>query len=365
MLESDSMPRISIVIPVFNAEKHLRECLDSVRAQTFADWECICVDDGSTDGSPSVLAQYATSDPRIRVVRREHSNAGSARNAGMEPARGDFLQFLDADDVFSPGMLETMLYASKTSGADIAVCKVRMFHDGKSVPRLPSRARNRVDAEYANPATSLDIFHRFVGRVWDKLFRKAMIDRHGLRVQEIRTANDTRFVYCALALAGKVAVVDVPLVAYRISGGSLERTRSKSPDCLGEAILSLHEELQNRGLFKNGSMLEAHLKKWTATVLFWNLDSIDTAAGCERAYVLFSKMSGLLSLQDLLPDIRKDDPDCADCLDMICKGSSPFEYLWFRHDKLRRELASLRRGGLLRRALRKIWKTAFRLRSER
>ena len=96
------MPRISIVIPVFNAETHLRECLDSVRAQTFADWECICVDDGSTDGSPSVLAQYATSDPRIRVVRREHSNAGAARNAGMELARGEFLQFLDADDVFSP-----------------------------------------------------------------------------------------------------------------------------------------------------------------------------------------------------------------------------------------------------------------------
>ena len=358
-------PVISVIIPVYNVEPWLLECLDSICAQTFTDWECICVDDGSTDSSLAILNEFATKDNRFRVIRREHSNAGACRNAGMDRARGKFLQFLDSDDVFSPGMLETMLSASKTSGADIAVCKVRMFHDGKSVPRLPSRARNRVDAEYANPATSLDIFHRFVGRVWDKLFRKATIDRHGLRFQEIRTANDTRFVYCALALAGKVAVVDVPLVAYRISGGSLERTRSKSPECLGEAILSLHEEFRNRGLFRNGSMLETHLKKWTASVLFWNLDSIDTAAGCERSYVLFSKMCGLLSLRDLLPDIREENPDCADCLDMICKGFSPFEYLWFRHARLRRELAFLRHGGLLRRALRKIWKTAFRLRPER
>ena len=70
-------PTVSIVMPVYNVEKYLRECLDSVRAQTFTNWECICVDDGSMDSSPAILDEYAAKDPRFRIIRREHSNAGA------------------------------------------------------------------------------------------------------------------------------------------------------------------------------------------------------------------------------------------------------------------------------------------------
>ena len=93
-------PTISIVMPVYTVASYLRDCLDSVRAQTFTDWECICVDDGSTDDSPDILDEYAAKDKRFRVVRREHSNAGACRNAGLDLARGEFLSFLDSDDMF-------------------------------------------------------------------------------------------------------------------------------------------------------------------------------------------------------------------------------------------------------------------------
>lgn len=347
-------PAVSIIMPVYDVASYLQQCLDSVRAQTFANWECICVDDGSTDGSPDILDKYAAKDPRFRIIRRKHTNAGVCRNAGLALARGEFLSFLDSDDVFAPIMLESLLSAINTQQAEIAVCGMKQFHDGHSVPRLASRISERDVCGYSDPVRTVNIFDCWVGRVWDKLFRRDLILRNGLSFQEQRTANDTRFVYCALAMARKVAVVDAPLVAYRISGRSLERTRSKSPDCLGEAIVSLYDHLRDRGLFRNGSMLEKQLKEWAATVLFWNMDSIDTANGCEQSYVLFSKICRLLSLQDVLPDIGEKDPECAACLSMVCEGASPFEYLWSRNSRIMGELRSLRRPGLPRRAFRKI-----------
>ena len=89
------MPKVAVIIPVYNVEKYLRQCLDSIVNQTLRDIEIICVDDGSTDGSSAILAEYASKDPRVKVLTREHTNAGAARNAGMAVATGEYLGFVD------------------------------------------------------------------------------------------------------------------------------------------------------------------------------------------------------------------------------------------------------------------------------
>ena len=99
------MPKISLVIPVYNTEKYLEQCLDSVLAQTFTDFEVICVDDGSTDKSIKILSEYQKKDSRIKVVFEAHKGVGNARNVGLKMATGDFIQFLDSDDFFEPIML--------------------------------------------------------------------------------------------------------------------------------------------------------------------------------------------------------------------------------------------------------------------
>lgn len=99
-------PFFSIVIPVYNVAPYLRECLDSVRAQTFTDWECICVDDGSTDESPAILDGYAETDPRFRVVHQPNAGVSAARNKGLDEAKGEWIGFLDADDIWRTDLLQ-------------------------------------------------------------------------------------------------------------------------------------------------------------------------------------------------------------------------------------------------------------------
>ena len=98
--------RFSIIIPVYNAAKYIRQCLDSVLSQTYSDWECICVDDGSTDFCPAILDEYAATDSRFIVLHQKNGGEGCARNTGLSVARGDWITWLDADDVYVSDRLE-------------------------------------------------------------------------------------------------------------------------------------------------------------------------------------------------------------------------------------------------------------------
>lgn len=95
-------PLVSIIVPVYNAEKYLRRCLGSIAGQTFAGFECILVDDGSTDGSPAICDEWAAKDGRFQVIHQKNGGASAARNAGIEAARAPWLFFIDSDDAISP-----------------------------------------------------------------------------------------------------------------------------------------------------------------------------------------------------------------------------------------------------------------------
>ena len=127
------MPQVSVVIPVYNIEAHLRQCLDSVAGQTLSDLEVICVDDGSTDTSPAILEEYAQKDPRFQVIRQANAGPGAARNRGMERSSGRYLIFLDSDDWFEPDFLERMTARAEETGADVTICRADEFdtHSGQ------------------------------------------------------------------------------------------------------------------------------------------------------------------------------------------------------------------------------------------
>lgn len=112
---------ISVIVPVYNVATYLRECLDSVLAQTYCDFEVVAVDDGSTDGSADILARYAAADRRVRVVDGDRRGVAAARNKGIDSARGDMVTFVDADDAVAPDYLMT-LATSMTDGTDMACC---------------------------------------------------------------------------------------------------------------------------------------------------------------------------------------------------------------------------------------------------
>ena len=113
------MPAISVIIPVYNVEKYLRRCLDSVLNQTFQDWEAICVNDGSPDGSAVILSEYAARDSRFKIVTKENGGLSDARNAGMAVATGEYVLYLDSDDFIHPQTLEITHYLATRDGTDI------------------------------------------------------------------------------------------------------------------------------------------------------------------------------------------------------------------------------------------------------
>lgn len=119
-------PKISIIVPIYNVEKYLRRCLDSIRAQTFTDFECICIDDGSPDGSGRILDEYAELDGRFRVIHQENAGVSAARNVGLDAARGEWIAFCDSDDWIEADYMKTMYETVAEIGADLVVCGINL-----------------------------------------------------------------------------------------------------------------------------------------------------------------------------------------------------------------------------------------------
>ena len=143
--QESSLPAVSVVIPVYNVEAYLRECLDSVIGQTLRDIEIVCIIDGSTDGSGIISAEYARRDPRIRVMEQANAGQSAARNRGVSAARGRYLYFLDSDDYLDPSALEILYREAEKDGLDI------LYFDGNTVfdPSVAGQDYSRYENYYA------------------------------------------------------------------------------------------------------------------------------------------------------------------------------------------------------------------------
>ena len=141
------MPAISVIIPIYNVEKYLRRCLDSVLNQTFTDWEAICVNDGSPDNSAAILEEYAARDSRFKIVTKKNGGLSDARNAGMQIACGDFILFLDSDDFIHPQTMEITHFLAMRDGSDI----VSFTYDRIYRPQLMVRYKLGMDTDNVIP----------------------------------------------------------------------------------------------------------------------------------------------------------------------------------------------------------------------
>jgi len=214
------MPNVSVIIPCYNAERYLVQCIDSVLGQTLGDLELICVDDGSTDRTLDILQAYQQRDHRVKVLTQANQYAGVARNAGMEIATGQYLLFLDADDYFEPYLLQRLTERADATKADICMCSAFMddLVTGELQPRFPRQNR----ALWALPMVfSLDqisdyAYFSVYPNPWNKLYRTAFVKEHGLQFQRTKRANDVFFVRASLFLAKRMTVISQPLVYYRV-----------------------------------------------------------------------------------------------------------------------------------------------------
>jgi len=216
-------PLISVVVPCYNAAPYLEECLASVRGQRVAGTagiEVIVVDDGSTDGSGALLDALAAHDPRIRPLHQANAGVSSARNAGLDAARGEFVAFVDADDRLLPGAL-TALYARAAGdpAPDIVSSRhIQRYPDGSVRPIRPAGRCRRRSAVLALLIRGDGVFNA----MYNKLYRRALLERWAIRSQPgLRVGEDALFNLEAYARAGEVAHLPAATYEYRIHGASV------------------------------------------------------------------------------------------------------------------------------------------------
>ena len=270
------LPKVSVIIPCYNAEKYLRQCLDSVAGQTLREIEIICVDDGSSDTTMDILREFGEKDERFKIITQENAGAGAARNNGLRQAAGEYLSFLDADDFFEWDMLEKAFAAAEKEQADFVVYNSDQYHMDKArFAQTPWVLRAKEIPPYM-PFTyrqlTGNVFKTFVGWAWDKLYRRSFVLEHDLWFQEQRTTNDMLFVFSALVLAKRIAVVNEVLAHQRKgSGETLSVTREKSWHCFYDALIALRQRLIQENIFWE---LEQDYINYALHFSLWHLNTL-------------------------------------------------------------------------------------------
>ena len=250
------MVKVSVIVPVYNSEKYLRECVESIINQTLKEIEILFVDDGSTDRSLAILDEYASEDNRIQIVKGKHCGGGAARNLGMQQAKGEYLSFFDSDDIMEPELLKRAYNKSKKENADITIFSVRFWNEGTGVItegdaglRVKNLPEKSVFSYKDMPERIFNSFHNWP---WNKMFRREFVEQHQIRFQEIMRTNDLLFVNKALVLAQRITTLNRNLVIYRVRfSGSCQSSNQEAPIDFYKAFLALKEFLEEQGIYDN------------------------------------------------------------------------------------------------------------------
>ncbi len=280
--------RVSVIIPAYNVEKYIRQCLDSLLVRDEVRSEVIVVDDGSTDRTLEILKEFEEKDDRVKVIEQANAGAGTARNNGMKYATGEYLAFLDADDFYDPEMLRLAYEISWSDRSDVTVwCSdnyiesKRIFTENKSSIRRDLLPEKR---PFAGIDVNYDIFRVFIGWPWDKMFRTEFVRKNGLYFQEQRTTNDLLFVFSAVAQAERISTLEAVLSHHRRQkSGSLSVSREKSWGCFYYALTALRDHLKNRGLYER---FERDFINYALHFSLWNINSLKG----DSYYLLYDKL---------------------------------------------------------------------------
>ncbi len=233
----DYVPKVSVIIPVYSAEAYLRECLNSVVNQTLKEIEIICIDDGSTDSSLSILKEYAQKDPRISVLQQENLHAGVARNAGIAVAQGDYIHFLDSDDWVDADTYEKLTALITRHGVELLkFCSFSFDNQKKEIVSSYFTDMRALQENDFEKSYSLNRDYKLLVRIsdapWSGIYLRHFLLQHNIRFDNLLCANDTSFFYRCLLHARKVYITKEKFVYYRINNiSSLIGIRAHNFDC--------------------------------------------------------------------------------------------------------------------------------------
>ena len=212
-------PKISIIIPIYNVEKYLRECLDSIVNQTLGCVEILCVNDGSPDNSLKILEEYAEKDKRIKIINKENGGYASAINAGLEVAEGEFIQIVESDDFCDSHMCEDLYNKIKDTDADFITADFYFYRDGAKKPIKTFKYLKDEDAKIESfSLKSLPYIINRPAYPWKSLYRKTFLNKNNIKMLQDGNGcyEDQPWNATVLAFADKILYLNKPYYYYRV-----------------------------------------------------------------------------------------------------------------------------------------------------
>lgn len=215
---------ISILIPVYNVEKYLRRCLDSVLAQTCTDYEVVLVNDGSTDGSGAICDAYAAEHPCFRVIHQENAGLAQVRNVSLAAARGEYITFVDSDDAIEPACLETLLHDLQDAGADVSICSwSEVSDDGTRTELTWDHKEKGFQVWNTEDAVRSLLYQKGIdNNVWGKLFTREVLE--GIVFPAGKVYEDLATVYRMFLKARRVCYRPEPLYLYTCNSTGISQS---------------------------------------------------------------------------------------------------------------------------------------------
>lgn len=249
------MPQISVVVPVYNVEKYLRECLDSLANQTFEDFEVICVNDGSDDSSPDILEEYASEDERFKIVSQENKGLSGARNTGMNYIKGRYLLFLDSDDWLELNALELLYNHANALNSEMVIFPYRYFNqETKQYEENDFTKLNMFDSSVDNknfnykniPETVFRIPHESI-----KLYDVKTLKKLAVKFPEGLNYEDAYFFYKIFFKLNKVSIIRTPIYNYRIRNDSICTTGTEKSFDIFKILTSIENFLKEDEIYES------------------------------------------------------------------------------------------------------------------
>lgn len=249
------MPQISVVVPVYNVEKYLRECLDSLANQTFEDFEVICVNDGSDDSSHDILEEYASEDERFKIVSQENKGLSGARNTGMNYIKGRYLLFLDSDDWLELNALELLYNHANALNSEMVIFPYRYFNqETKQYEENDFTKLNMFDSSVDNknfnykniPETVFRIPHESI-----KLYDVKTLKKLAVKFPEGLNYEDAYFFYKIFFKLNKVSIIRTPIYNYRIRNDSICTTGTEKSFDIFKILTSIENFLKEDEIYES------------------------------------------------------------------------------------------------------------------
>lgn len=315
-------PKVSVLVPICNVERYLEECLDSLVAQSFTDFEVLCINDGSTDGSLAIIHRYMEADARFRVIDKPNSGYGASMNMGLANAIGEYIAILESDDFFEPNALELLVDAAERNQSDVVKADFYLYW---STPQERDELFRIVDEQEVGrtmrPIDDLAIFFRKPS-IWSALYRSSFLRDNGIDFLETPGASyqDAGFNFKVWASAARATFIADPILHYRQDNEKSSVNSAAKVYCVCDEYASMASFVNDR--LDGDPRLMGILECMKFDSYMWNYDRL--SGGLRGGFIVRASREFADDLDKGLVDFRLFDPWTAADLRLLASDPERF-----------------------------------------